>query len=161
VRFVQGGGVGHLPVVRQQPADRLLVVAHDVGGEAAGEREQFLVRHHVVDQARAERLGGGQEVARQRHLDGAPQPDGPRQQDRHAAARHDAHPRVRVGEARAVRRHEERALQGHLEAAGDGGAVDRADHRLADDWQEPEQAVARALRSFARRSGSRRRRGLT
>jgi len=75
VGLVQGRGVRHLPVVHQQSADGVLVVAHDVGGEAAGERQQFAVRHHVVDQAGRQCLGGGQEVAGQRHLDGPPQPD--------------------------------------------------------------------------------------
>jgi hypothetical protein len=98
VGLIQGGGVRHLPVVHQQPADGVLVVAHDVGGETAGERQQFVVRHHVVDQADGQRLGCGQEVAGQRHLDGAPQPDRPRQQDGHAAAWHDADARVGVGE---------------------------------------------------------------
>jgi hypothetical protein len=49
VGLVQGGGVRHLPVVQQQPAHGVLVVADDVGGEAAGEGQQFVVRHHVVD----------------------------------------------------------------------------------------------------------------
>ena len=85
--------------------------------------------HDVVHEAPRERGLGVDEVAGGRHLLGPPDADRLWQQDGEAPARHDPDPRVGVGEPGSLGRHEVVARQRQLEAAGDGDAVDRADHR--------------------------------
>ena len=66
-----------------------------------------------------------------KHISCAPaHADGLGQEHREAPARHDADPRVGVGEPGPFGGDEEVAVQRELEAAGDGDAVDRADDRL-------------------------------
>ena len=64
-----------------------LVVADDVGGELAGERDQLLVGHDVVDEAELQRLVGVEEVAGEAHLPRPAHADRLRQQHGEAPAR--------------------------------------------------------------------------
>ena len=61
-----------------------------------------------------------------------------------APARHDADPRVRVGEARCRGRDQDVAAERQLETAGDREAVDRADDRQRTRGHGVEQALVRA-----------------
>ena len=97
-----------------------LVVADDVGGELAGERDQLVVGHHVVDEAELERLVGVEEVAGEAHLARPAHADRLRQQHGQPPTRHDADAGVGVAEAGPLRRDEEVAVERQLEAAGDG-----------------------------------------
>ena len=84
-----------------------LVVADDVEGEPAGERQQVGVVDDVVDEAPLEGLVGGEEVAGVAHLPGPPQADGLREQHGQTPTRHDADAAVGVTEAGPLGGHEE------------------------------------------------------
>ena len=97
---------------------------------SARERQQFVVRHDVVDEADPQRLVGVDEVARDRQLGRFAHAHRTWQQCSETPRGDDVQARVRVGEARPLRGHDERAAERELERAGDARAVDRAHHRL-------------------------------
>ena len=138
-------GVEHL-------ADGPAVDRRDVGRQLPGERQQLVVRHHVVHQAPGERGRRVDEVAGDAHLLGPADPHGHGQADGEPVARQDPDPGVRVGEAGPLRRHEEVAAQRQLETAGDAGAVDRPDdgggdrREVAPPRRPPRCAIARLRR---------------
>ena len=87
------------------------------------------MRHDVVHEPDAVRLGRADEVAGEAHLARLAQADRLGEQHAHPAGRREADPCVRVAEAGALRRDEEVARQRELETAGGARTVDRADDR--------------------------------
>ena len=154
VCLVKRGSVGHLPVMPQEVANASLVVVDDVARQVPGEGQQIVVRNDVVHQSVSERVGGGEEVARQRELDGAPQADRLGHENSDPTTGHDPDPGVRVGEARPFRGHEKCALKRDLEPSGHGDAVDGADNRFVDHREEPEEAVRVTLGAFSGITGT-------
>ena len=117
------------------------IVRRNVERELTSEREQLLVRNHVVDQAPHERGRRVDEVAGDAHLACPAVTDRLGEQHGQPPARHDPDPRVRVGEAGAFGRDQEVACERDLETARDRGAVDRADDRLGGLGERPDQLV--------------------
>ena len=93
-----------------------------------GPRQEIVVGDHLDDQPPRPRRRGVDVVAGEAHPPRPVDADQLGQPDRHAATGHDAHTGVRVGEAGPLRGDEEVAAHGELEPAGDGRAVDGADH---------------------------------
>src|SRR5215218_747297 len=106
---------------------------------------ELRIRVDAVDQAPVERLGGGDPLGEQRHLEGARLADAGRDEGRRAAIGHQAD--VREGEL------EEGRLGGEHEVAGErqrradagSGAVDRGDDRLAHRAQADDDRVVDAV----------------
>ena len=89
----QPGSLGRdLGVGAADLAHARLVVADDVGRQLAGERQQLVVGHDVVDEPPLQRLVGRHEVAGEAHLAGPAHADRLRQQHGEAPAGHDARP---------------------------------------------------------------------
>ena len=86
----------------------------------------------------------------------AAQTDRLSQQDGDAAAGHDPDPGVRVDEPRLLRPDEEGALEHDIEAACGSHPVDRYDHRLFNDREEPMEPIAFALGALTRPAQARR-----
>ena len=101
----------------------------DVVDQRAGERQELIVGHDVVDEPDSQRLVGIDEVPGDRELGRLAHAHGAWQQRGQPPRGDDVEARVRVGEARPLRRHDERAAQRELERTGDARAVDRAHHR--------------------------------
>src|SRR5437867_3879551 len=114
------------------------------GGQPRGERARFAgelaVLHDAVDEPAAQRLIGGDDLAGQHELLGAPEPDELDQTRAPADARDQ--PEVVLGQAepRRARGDPEVARQRQLEVAADAGAVDRRDQRLLERLEVVEEA---------------------
>ena len=95
-----------------------------MNGSSSSWGTTWFTRPHCNASWRVEEVAGEAHLLRPAHADGLGEQHG------EAPARHHADAGVRVAELRPFRRDEEVAVERELEAAGDGGAVDRADDRL-------------------------------
>jgi hypothetical protein len=149
---LQGGGERGRSGLAHQP------LGHAGGprrgcGNALRELAHFgiepLLRHHARDQAQAQRLGGVDELAGQRHSHGLGGADQARQEPGATDARDQPQAQEAFGELGAVARDADVAHQSQVAPGAQGQAVDAGDDGDFQRLDRPRDAVQAAAQAFA------------